>query len=123
RRRFLKAMKERDGLSSASIPGILATIEGYNHAEDWVDSLVEYLYGNMETVSSFLRRHLPEFQFSMPEATYGLDRRIPRPLHGRGVAGSPDPPGKSGDHARKRVRSEHFFLFAHECRLPPLQSA
>ena len=53
----------------------------------------------------------------------GLDRRIPRPLHGRGVAGSPDPPGKSGDHARKRVRSEHFFLFAHECRLPPLQSA
>ncbi|MBO2534088.1 cystathione beta-lyase [Planifilum fulgidum] len=70
RRRFLKAMKERDGLSSASIPGILATIEGYNHAEDWVDSLVEYLYGNMETVSSFLRRHLPEFQFSMPEATY-----------------------------------------------------
>lgn len=70
RRRFLATMKERDGLSSASIPGTLATIEGYERGEDWVDSLVEYLHGNMKTVARFLHQHLPEFQFSIPEATY-----------------------------------------------------
>lgn len=70
RRRFLATMKERDGLSSASILGTLATIEGYNNAEDWVNSLVEYLEGNMKTVSNFLKHHMPEFRFSMPEATY-----------------------------------------------------
>lgn len=70
REQFLNEMKFRDGLSSASIFGILAIIEGYQHAGYWVDELKSYLYNNMKMVKVFIDTELPDLKFAMPESTY-----------------------------------------------------
>ncbi|GGP07769.1 MalY/PatB family protein [Oceanobacillus neutriphilus] len=70
RDQFLTIMKQRDGLSSASIFGLLSVIKGYNHSAYWVDSLVDYLSENMKLVSSFIQSQLPEITFKIPESTY-----------------------------------------------------
>ena len=70
REAFLIALKNKDGLSSASVFGTLATITAYNECEEWVDQLVEYIEENLRTIQSFLKEHLPQLQLSMPESTY-----------------------------------------------------
>ncbi|PAV28317.1 beta-cystathionase [Virgibacillus profundi] len=70
REQFSAIMKQRDGLSSATIFGVLSIIEGYNHADYWVDELIAYLYDNMKLVSSFIQDELPNVAFNIPESTY-----------------------------------------------------
>ncbi|WP_229683185.1 MalY/PatB family protein [Virgibacillus oceani] len=70
REQFLAIMKQRDGLSSAMIFGVLSIIEGYNHSAYWVDELTNYLYNNMKIVSSFLQDEIPTITFNIPESTY-----------------------------------------------------
>ena len=70
REAFLIALKNKDGLSSASVFGTLATITAYNECEEWVDQLVEYIEENLRTIQSFLKEHLPQLRLSMPESTY-----------------------------------------------------
>lgn len=67
---FLVALKNKDGLSSASIFGTLATMTAYNDCEDWADELVTYLQTNLQTVQDYLDKHLPSLHLTMPEATY-----------------------------------------------------
>jgi cystathionine beta-lyase len=70
RERFLKLLKYRDGLSSASVFGELSVIEGYRHAGYWVDELRSYLYNNMKIVKEFIEIELPSIHFTIPESTY-----------------------------------------------------
>lgn len=70
REQFLTIMKQRDGVSNASIFGILSVIKGYNNAEYWVNELVNYLHHNLETVDLFLKNNLPNLKFHIPESTY-----------------------------------------------------
>ncbi len=70
REAFLLTLKNKDGLSSASIFGTLATITAYNECEVWVDDLVEYIDGNLQTIQAYLEEHLPDLQLTMPESTY-----------------------------------------------------
>lgn len=70
RESFLNIMKRRDGVSNASIFGILSIINGYDYAEYWVDDLVYYLYNNLQTVYEFIRNELPILNFHIPESTY-----------------------------------------------------
>ncbi|API93010.1 MULTISPECIES: MalY/PatB family protein [unclassified Virgibacillus] len=70
RSKYLSLMKDRDGLGSAPIFGMVALIEGYNYAEYWVDELRKYLYQNMEIVYDYLKKELPLLHFSIPESTY-----------------------------------------------------
>ncbi|PGL72228.1 MalY/PatB family protein [Bacillus sp. AFS055030] len=67
---FLLSLKNRDGLSSASIFGTLATIEAYKTCENWVDELAEYTFDNLKTVENYLNNHLPKLKFTLPESTY-----------------------------------------------------
>lgn len=67
---FLLSLKNRDGLSSASIFGMLATIEAYKTCGDWVDELVEYIQDNLKSVEDYLNKHLPKLKFTLPESTY-----------------------------------------------------
>ncbi|WP_373893794.1 MalY/PatB family protein [Virgibacillus sp. CBA3643] len=70
RNQFSSIMKQRDGLSSPTIFGVLSVIAGYNHSAYWVDELVAYLDNNMRTVSSFIKDELPNITFKKPESTY-----------------------------------------------------
>lgn len=68
--KFTSLMKYRDGVSSATIFGVLSVMEGYNNAASWVDELRSYLYNNLKIVESFIENDLPILKFKVPESTY-----------------------------------------------------
>lgn len=70
REQFYALMKYRDGVSSATIFGILSVIKGYNEADYWVDQLRSYVYNNMQIVKNYIDKELPMLKFTIPEATY-----------------------------------------------------
>jgi cystathionine beta-lyase len=73
--RLLKAMRQQlfgYHLHMGNTFGALALEAAYNHSEEWLDELREYLEGNVMLVHNFLGEHLPEVKMVMPEATYLL---------------------------------------------------
>lgn len=71
RNKFQFLLKNRDGLSSANIFGITATMAAYTEeGADWMDELNEYIDSNLELVEEFIAEKLPELTFKKPESTY-----------------------------------------------------
>ncbi|MFR7590906.1 MAG: MalY/PatB family protein [Longibaculum sp.] len=70
REAFLYHTRKRDFLNSASILGMYATMVGYTKCDDYIDQLNEYIRGNMQLVDDFLKKELPDFKFTQPDATY-----------------------------------------------------
>ncbi|XNM70716.1 MalY/PatB family protein [Escherichia coli] len=70
REAYLTALKNRDGLSSPSVPALVAHIAAYEQGESWLDALREYLQDNMRYIEKTLNAAFPELQWSMPQATY-----------------------------------------------------
>lgn len=67
---FLEILKNRDGLSSASIMGIESIMAGYNNGQMWVDELNDYISNNLNVVAHYLKEHIPEMHFTIPESTF-----------------------------------------------------
>lgn len=67
---FLEILKNRDGLSSASIMGIESVMAGYNDGHQWVDELNVYITGNMRFTFDYLKQNIPEIKFTIPESTF-----------------------------------------------------
>jgi len=77
---YLSALKGRDGLSSPSIPAVVAHIAAYEQGEAWLDALRDYLQDNMRFIASELNAAFPELNWQPPESTY-LAWIDLRPLH------------------------------------------
>jgi cystathionine beta-lyase len=77
---YLNALKNRDGLSSPSIPAVVAHIAAYEQGEPWLDALREYLQDNMRFIAYELNSAFPELNWQPPESTY-LAWIDLRPLH------------------------------------------
>jgi len=67
---FLKLLKNRDGLSSASALGTIATMTAYHECSQWVDELNVYIADNLKVVKEFLEVNIPQASFQLPQATY-----------------------------------------------------
>lgn len=67
---YLQALKNRDGLSSASVPALVAHIAAYQHGEPWLDALRHYLQNNMRFIARQLNNAFPELHWQPPESTY-----------------------------------------------------
>ncbi len=50
--------------------GVVAAQASYNESEEWLEQLLEYIYGNYQYMQDFCREHLPEFPLTTMEATY-----------------------------------------------------
>ncbi|WP_270502439.1 MalY/PatB family protein [Kluyvera ascorbata] len=70
REAYLTALKNRDGLSSPSVPALVAHIAAYEHGETWLDALRDYLQENMRYIEQTLNTAFPELKWAMPQATY-----------------------------------------------------
>lgn len=70
RNEFLYILKNKDGLSSASIMGIESTMTAYNECQEWVEGLNTYLTKNLSIVSQYLKENIPEIKFTIPESTF-----------------------------------------------------
>ncbi|HKL72246.1 MAG TPA: PatB family C-S lyase [Marinilabiliaceae bacterium] len=72
---LLKAMRSQIfglHLNMGNTFGPLALEAAYNHSEDWLEALIDYLQDNVMLVDDFLKTHLPEIKMIIPEATYLL---------------------------------------------------
>lgn len=67
---YLSALKGRDGLSSPSVPALVAHIAAYQQGEPWLDALRDYLQQNMRFVASELNSAFPELTWQPPQSTY-----------------------------------------------------
>lgn len=67
---FLLTLKNRDGLSSASILGMEALMTAYNQCRSWKDELNQYVDGNLDYIFQFCEKNLPGIRFRVPQATY-----------------------------------------------------
>lgn len=67
---FLDILKNRDGLSSASIMGIESMMAGYTDCQEWVDELNTYITENMHVTLDYLKQNIPEIKFTIPESTF-----------------------------------------------------
>ena len=50
--------------------GVAATIAAYNHGEEWLGQLLEYLHENYKYMREFCRNRLPQFPIMQLEGTY-----------------------------------------------------
>jgi cystathionine beta-lyase len=67
---YLHALKGRDGLSSPSVPAIVAHIAAYRDGAPWLDALRTYLQDNMRYIARELNQAFPELRWQPPESTY-----------------------------------------------------
>lgn len=51
---------------------LVASMAAMNHGEEWLEQVCHYIEENIRYVESFLKAHLPEVTFQMPETTYLL---------------------------------------------------
>ena len=72
RDQFLSLLKGADGLSSPSNLGMLATMDTYQHAGDWVDELNQYIEQNEQRTIGFIEQYCPKLSVVPAEATYLL---------------------------------------------------
>jgi cystathionine beta-lyase len=71
RAKYRRANREA-GYSQANVMGHAALIACYNLGAEWVDELVEYIYGNVRYVSDFIAENLPRAKVVEPDGTYLL---------------------------------------------------
>jgi len=71
-RRKLKLEIHKSGYSQLNTLGLTACKSAYQHGEEWVDQLNEYLFGNVTLVREFLAERLPKIKLIEPEGTYLL---------------------------------------------------
>ena len=53
-----------------NIFGKVATQASMEKGDEWLEQLLEYVQGNIDYVSDFLKKHLPKVHFFKPQATY-----------------------------------------------------
>ena len=97
--------------------GILAQTAALDHAEPWLDALLDGLAGNRDLLARLLADQLPEITYRPPQGTYlaWLDCR-PLGLHDPAAPGAPGivselagPARFFLDHARVALSSGHVF--------------
>jgi cystathionine beta-lyase len=92
RGRFEKTLLT-NALLGVDIFGSVALEAAYNHGDEWLDQLLEYLKGNVAYLEQFMEKNVPQIRVVRPEGTYlvwldcralGLDTpQLSRLLHRR----------------------------------------
>jgi cystathionine beta-lyase len=70
---LLKAFEreaERCGFELGQVFGIVGFEAAYRFGEDWLDSLLPYLEGNVDLIERFVADRIPGVRFIRPEGTY-----------------------------------------------------
>lgn len=94
RKKLYKTMSIKNSLSTYNPLSIAAVQAAYNHGEDWLKQVMEYIEGNFSFLDNFLKSKMPKAKMIPAEGTflawvdfraYGLDKED---LTGRMVNGA-----------------------------------
>jgi cystathionine beta-lyase len=69
-RKKFNTIVDRLHIGNGNIFGNEASTAAYENGAEWLDSLIEYIHGNIKLVDSFFREKIPEIIPVLPEATY-----------------------------------------------------
>ncbi len=69
-RKSFKKEIEKTGYSQLNTLGLVATKACYEHGEEWLLQLKDYLEGNIQYIKTFLEEKLPNVTLVEPEGTY-----------------------------------------------------
>jgi cystathionine beta-lyase len=69
RARFQKTLKS-NGLFGIGAFGAVAVEAAYDHGEEWLDQVLDYLAGNLRYLETYISKHIPQLDVVRPEATY-----------------------------------------------------
>lgn len=80
---------QNSGITGMDAFGVVAVEAAYNEGEEWLDSMLKYLEGNLRYLQKFVSEQIPQITVVNPEGTYlvwldcrglGLDRKGLRQL-------------------------------------------
>ena len=69
RRRFQREL-DAEGFSQSNIMGLVACQAAYQHGAEWLDQLIDYLYGNIALMRETFKSRMPQLRLIEPEGTY-----------------------------------------------------
>ena len=69
RQYFNKRISDMD-ISNGNIFGTVASSAAYSEGHDWLNELIDYIWGNIDYVTKYFRERIPEIIPVVPEATY-----------------------------------------------------
>ncbi len=69
---FETSLKVKNGLSSCTTLGLLATMDVYTNGDQWLDELNDYLYQNYKYAQAFIISNMPKMKIYEFDGTYLL---------------------------------------------------
>ena len=69
-RRKFNSQLDHLHIGGGNIFGNIASEEAYTHGDNYVDELMDYLAGNIETLETFVSENLPKIKVIRPESTF-----------------------------------------------------
>ncbi len=57
-------------VGEGNIFGFVAAEAAYNHGDDWLNQVMDYLQGNLNFLVDFIKKHIPVIHVIIPQATY-----------------------------------------------------
>ncbi|MCD6090603.1 MAG: PatB family C-S lyase [Bacteroidales bacterium] len=67
-----KALLESYHLANGNLFGNVAAEMAYEKGEEWLEQMLVYTQGNIDFVTAFLKKNIPQIHFLKPEGTYLL---------------------------------------------------
>ncbi len=59
------------GVAGGHNPLALTAIEAaYNHGEEWLEQVIEYIWGNFQTLKTYIDQHIPQLKVTELQGTY-----------------------------------------------------
>ena len=70
KRSLCKSWYSRLEVNKNNIFSTAAALAAYNYGESWLDQVIDYLTGNIETLRNFLQQNIPRIKLVEPEGTF-----------------------------------------------------
>jgi cystathionine beta-lyase len=58
------------GLFGVNPFGVVALEAAYNHGDEWLDQVLDYIQGNLHFLEKYVSQHIPQIRVIKPEGTY-----------------------------------------------------
>lgn len=69
RARFIKTLQS-NGLFGVGSFGMVALQAAYDHGEEWLERMLDYLQANLDYLQSYVAEHIPQISVVPPQGTY-----------------------------------------------------
>ena len=70
-KRYLEYLEKRE-LNQGNLFAYIATQAAYEGGEDWLNAVLKYIQGNIDFVSNFIEKNIPQIKVMKPEASFLL---------------------------------------------------